>query len=225
MERILEPEVMDSCEDSEAYDAMDHTEVNSAFVDRVLELGASGGRFLDIGTGPAAIPILLAQRLPTVEVIGIDLSPGMLELGNFHTAEAGLTDRITLAQADAKNVPYPDRFFDGVISNSILHHIPDPLPALREVGRVARPDGLILIRDLIRPESTENALALVERYADYATPYQQKLFYDSFLASFTISEVEDMLAQTNLPGAVVVQSSDRHWSIERNRGMQRVGGE
>ena len=151
MDRILEPEVMDSCEDSEAYDAMDHTEVNIAFVERVLELGATGGRILDVGTGPAAIPILLAQRLPTVEVFGADLSANMLELGDFHVAEAGMTDRIALQQADAKDLPFPSQFFDGVLSNSIIHHIPDPLPMLREVHRVIRSDGLILIRDLIRP--------------------------------------------------------------------------
>ena len=215
MDRILEPEVMDSFEDAEAYDAMDLTEVNIAFVERVLELGAGEGRFLDVGTGPAAIPIMLAQRLQAVEVIGIDLSPNMLELGDFHITEAGLTDRITLAQADAKDLPYPSQFFDAVLSNSIIHHIPDPLPMLREVSRVIRSDGLILIRDLIRPETTETALGFVEQYASDATPYQKKLFYDSFLAAFTISEVEDMLVQVNLPGTVVVRSSDRHWSIER----------
>ena len=215
MDRILEPEVMDSFEDAEAYDAMDHTEVNIAFLERVLELGARKGRFLDVGTGPAAIPIMLAQRLPAVEVIGIDLSPNMLELGDFHITEAGLTDRITLAQADAKDLPYPSQFFDAVLSNSIIHHIPDPLPMLREVSRVIRWNGLILIRDLIRPKTTEAALGLVEQHASGATPYQKKLFYDSYLAAFTISEVEDMLVQVNLPGTVVVRSSDRHWSIER----------
>ena len=215
MDRILEPEVMDSFEDAEAYDAMDLTEVNIAFVERVLELGAGEGRFLDVGTGPAAIPIMLAQRLHAVEVIGIDLSPNMLELGDFHITEAGLTDRITLAQADAKDLPYPSQFFDAVLSNSMIHHIPDPLPMLREVSRVIRSDGLILIRDLIRPETTETALGFVEQYASGATPYQKKLFYESFLAAFTILEVEDMLAQVNLPGTVVLQSSDRHWSIER----------
>jgi ubiquinone/menaquinone biosynthesis C-methylase UbiE len=215
MDRILEPEVMDSFEDAEAYDAMDLTEVNIAFLERVLEIGVRKGRFLDVGTGPAAIPIMLAQRLPAVEVIGIDLSPNMLELGDFHITEAGLTDRITLAQADAKDLPYPSQFFDAVLSNSIIHHIPDPLPMLREVSRVIRSDGLILIRDLIRPKTTEAALGLVEQHASGATPYQKKLFYDSFLAAFTISEVEDMLVQVNLPGTVVVRSSDRHWSIER----------
>lgn len=88
------------------------------------------------------------------------------------------------------------------------------MPVLCEISRVKRPGGLILIRDLMRPETPEAAQALVDQYAGDDTPHQKKLFYDSFLAAFTVPEVEDMLAQANLPGAVVVQSSVRHWSIE-----------
>ena len=49
MKRILEPEVMDTREEAEAYDTMDHSTVNTAFVERVVELGAREGHFLDIG--------------------------------------------------------------------------------------------------------------------------------------------------------------------------------
>ena len=216
MKRILEPEVMDTHEEAEAYDAMDHTAVNTVFVERVVELGASKGHFLDLGTGPAQIPIFLAQRCPAIQITGIDLSVNMLTLGDRHVAEAGLADRITLEYVDAKALPYPDRSFDGVISNSIIHHLPDPMAAFREIGRVIRPSGLILIRDLMRPDTPEAAQALVDRYAADDTPYQKKLFYDSFLAALTIPEIETMLAQTSLTDAIVVQSSDRHWSVERS---------
>ncbi len=216
MKRILEPEVMDTCEEAEAYDAMDHTAVNIAFVERVVELGARQGHFLDLGTGPAQIPILLAQRCPKIRITGIDLSVNMLTLGEQHVAEAGLADRIALEYVDAKDLPYPDQSFDGVISNSIIHHLPDPLTAFREISRVVRPDGLILIRDLMRPDTPQAAQALVDCYAADDTPYQKKLFYDSFLAALTIPEIEVMLAQTGLTDAIVVQSSDRHWSVERS---------
>ena len=141
MKRILEPEVMDIPEEAEAYDAMDHTEVNTAFVEHVIELGASEGHFLDLGTGPAHIPILLTQRRPKIRIIAIDLSVHMLKLGEEHVGEAGLADRISLEQVDAKYLPYPHKSFDGVISNSIIHHLPNPMPALREVSRVIRPGG------------------------------------------------------------------------------------
>ena len=64
MRRILEPEVMDTREEAEAYDAMDHTVVNIAFVERVVELGARQGHFLDLGTGPAQISYLVGPTLP-----------------------------------------------------------------------------------------------------------------------------------------------------------------
>ena len=216
MKRILEPEVMDTREEAEAYDTMDHSAVNTAFVERMVELGAREGHFLDLGTGPAQIPIFLAQRCLKVRVTGIDLSVNMLTLGEQHVAEAGLVDRITLECVDAKALPYPAQSFDGVISNSIIHHLPDPMAAFREISRVIRPDGLILIRDLMRPDTPEAAQALVDRYAADDTSYQKKLFYDSFLAALTIPEIEAMLAETNLTDAIVVQSSDRHWSVERS---------
>ena len=140
----------------------------------------------------------------------------MLTLGEQHVAEAGLTDRIALECVDAKDLPYPDQSFNGVISNSIIHHLPDPMAAFQEISRVIRPGGLILIRDLMRPDTPEAAQVFVDRYAADDTPYQKKLFYDSFLAALTIPEIEAMLAQTNLTDAIVVQSSDRHWSVERS---------
>ena len=216
MKRILEPEVMDTCEEAEAYDAMDHTTVNTAFVERVVELGATEGHFLDLGTGPAQIPIFLAQRCPKIRITGIDLSINMLTLGEQHVVEVRLADQIALEHVDAKALPYPDQSFDGVISNSIIHHLPNPMAAFREISRVIRPGGLILIRDLMRPDTPQAVQALVDRYAADDTPYQKKLFYDSFLAALTIPEIEAMLAQTSLTDAIVVQSSDRHWSIERS---------
>ena len=206
---------MDTAEAAEAYDAMGHGEVDHAFVDRVMALGASTGHFLDVGTGPAQIPILLAQKCPDIHITGIDLSEEMLKIAKRHVADAGLTDRITLEHVDAKTLSYPDNTFDGLISNSIVHHIHDAMKALQEMGKVVKGNGMVLIRDLIRPETMTDAQAFVDRYAADDTPYQQKLYYDSFLASFTLTEVNQMLTQMDMPGAVVVQSTDRHWSIER----------
>ncbi len=215
MNRIVEQEVMDTAEAAEAYDAMAHGEVDNAFVERVLALGAKDGHFLDVGTGPAQIPILLAQRCPDIRITAIDLSEEMLNIAKRHIAAAELAARITLEHVDAKALPYPDNTFDGLISNSIVHHIHDSLRALQEMSRVVKPGGLVLIRDLVRPETPEEAQAFVDKYAAEDTPYQQKLYYDSFLAAFTIAEVNEMLEDMDLPRAVVVQSTDRHWSVER----------
>ncbi len=206
---------MDTQEAAEAYDAIQHGEVDDAFVTRAIALGANTGRFIDVGTGPAQIPILLTQRCPNIHITAIDLSEEMLKIAKQRIADADLTDCITLERVDAKALPYPDNTFDGLISNSIVHHIHDAVRVLHEMARVVKPTGAVLIRDLIRPETPADAQAFVDRYAAGDTPEQQKLYYDSFLAAFTLAEVDEMLAQIDMPGAVVVQSTDRHWSIER----------
>jgi hypothetical protein len=66
MQRELEPEVMDTPEEASEYDAMDHTEANTAFVDRLIALGARG-RMLDIGTGPGHIPASSSSAVNTAE--------------------------------------------------------------------------------------------------------------------------------------------------------------
>jgi len=88
MNRIVEPEVMDTVEAAVAYDAMEHGEVDWAFVDRVIALGANAGHFLDVGTGPAQIPILLAQHCPDIRITAIDLSTEMLKIALRHTPHA-----------------------------------------------------------------------------------------------------------------------------------------
>ena len=151
LERILEPEVMDTWEDAVEYDAMDHGEVNNAFAQRALELGSPSGLVLDVGTGTARIPILLAAQNPNLRIIGIDLSANMLKLGESNVSDAGLSGSILLRLLDAKQLPYLDNQFDMVISNSLIHHLPDPMPFLKEVNRIIKPNAGILIRDLIRP--------------------------------------------------------------------------
>jgi ubiquinone/menaquinone biosynthesis C-methylase UbiE len=215
LQRILEPEVMDTWEESIAYDAMDFTEVNTAFADRAVALGPIAGTVLDLGTGPARIPILMAQRRSQWQIVGIDLSENMLKLGERHLQEAGLSDRIRLERVDAKQMPYADAAFDFVVSNSIMHHLPDPLPCWREIGRILKPDGGLFVRDLLRPEDGETLDRLVSAIGADFDAHQTQLFRDSLHAAFTLEEVEQMVAAARLENVRVYRSSDRHWTAER----------
>jgi len=215
LERVLESEVMDTWEDAVEYDSMDFTGVNMAFAERALELGPPEGIILDAGTGTARIPIIMAQRRPTLRIWAIDLSENMLKIGNKNVDEAGLDQYIQLRKADAKSLPYPDDYCDMVISNSIVHHLPDPLPFLKEVNRITKPNGGIFLRDLIRPPDERVPEELTEKYAGECTEYQKKLYRDSLRASFTIREMEELIKQSGMRGLTVLPSSDRHWSAER----------
>jgi ubiquinone/menaquinone biosynthesis C-methylase UbiE len=223
MERVLEPEVMDTAAEAEAYDLMDHTEVNRAFVSRFLDLGG-GGRVIDLGCGPAHIAIELCRRDPFARVCALDASDHMLERGRARALEAGLGSRIELVRGDAMRTPYPDRAFDSLMSNSIVHHLPDPRPFLWEVARLVREGGAILLRDLFRPESDDELWHLVDIHAGDATSEQQKLFADSLHAAFTPAEVAAMLAECGLGDLRVYASSDRHWTAEREGVILRIDG-
>jgi len=94
MQRELEPEVMDDVAEAEAYDAMDNSQPNQAFVDRLVELGAAG-YCLDIGTGNGLIPLGFCERLPEAICVGVDLSRPMLDLAMRRRATSGVAGRVT----------------------------------------------------------------------------------------------------------------------------------
>lgn len=215
MQRVTEPEVMDSVQEAIEYDAMDFTEVNTDFSDRAIELGPPSGLILDAGTGTARIPILMCQQRPQWHIIGIDLAKSMLDVGQTNIEQAGLQHQIKLELVDAKQMPYPDAHFDMVVSNSIIHHLPDPLPFLQELKRVLKPNGAILLRDLLRPASKEIVDEIVERVASECNNHQKQLFRDSLHAAFTLDEVNELMQKASLEGVNVYQSSDRHWTAER----------
>ena len=215
MQRVLEPEVMDSLEEAIEYDAMDFTEVNTAFAQHAIELGPPSGIVLDAGTGTARIPILMCQQRQEWQIIGIDLAKNMLLIGAKNVELAGLQKQITLELADSKQLPYPDGQFEMVISNSIVHHLPDPLPFFLEVKRVLKPNGAIFIRDLIRPVDEATMNALVDSIGTEYNEHQKRLFRDSMHAAFTLDEVNELIHKADLEGVKVYQSSDRHWTAER----------
>lgn len=205
---------MDAAEEADAYDAMDHSGPNEAFVDRLVELGASG-RMLDIGTGPGHIPLLVCARRPGASIVAIDLSDRMLAHAERHRAASEYGGRVELRRADAKSLEFPDATFDAVFSNTILHHIPDPRPFLSEASRVLAPEGALLIRDLFRPPTPEHALQLVAEYAAEESADQQELFRASLHAALTPDELRGMAAEAGLEGVEVVVDSDRHMSLQR----------
>lgn len=212
--RVLEPEVMDTAEEAADYDAMDHVGVNRRFVDDLMAAlgGRQPGTLLDVGTGTAQIPIELARRPFTSRITAIDLAEEMLAVGRRNVAAAGLAN-IALELVDAKVLPYADASFDVVMSNSIVHHIPEPTGTFAEMRRVLRPGGLLFVRDLLRPESAEDVERLVAAYAGDESARQQQLFRQSLHASLALDELRETAAVAAIDPDGIAQTSDRHWTL------------
>ncbi len=212
LSRVLEAEVMDSAAEARDYDAMDHREVNRAFVDDLLAAGEVAGDVLDLGTGTAQIPVELCQRCEDCRVLAIDAAVHMLDLARYNIEVASLIERITLAHVDAKQLPYQDDLFGLVMSNSIVHHVPDPLVVLREAVRVAAPGGRLFFRDLLRPADEATVTRLVETYAGQANDHQRQMFQDSLRAALDLEEIRGCVQQLGFAAATVSATSDRHWT-------------
>jgi ubiquinone/menaquinone biosynthesis C-methylase UbiE len=212
--RILEPEVMDTEEEARDYDAMDHSAVNRVFVADFLAAWDHPGRdlVLDVGTGTAQIPIELCRQHSGCRVTAIDLAEHMLAIGRRNVERAGLAGRITLERRDAKRLPHADGAFGAVISNSIVHHIPEPRYVLAEMARVAAPGGLLFVRDLLRPADDAAVGRLVDLYAAGANDHQRQMFGDSLRAALTLDEVRDLVATLGFDPDTVKQTTDRHWT-------------
>jgi ubiquinone/menaquinone biosynthesis C-methylase UbiE len=219
LERVLEPEVMDSELDAHEYATFDNSVVNDEFVTRALELAPPGGYVLDVGTGPGDIAVLFASRAPALRFLAIDLGEHMLGLARRNVVSAGLADRVEIARLDAKATSRPAGSFDMVISNSLVHHIPDPEELFRELRRVARPGAGLFIKDLHRPASASELRALVDKYAAGCTPYQTQTFLDSLHAALTVDEVTAMLRRLGWDDVQAYRCSDRHWCIERRASV------
>jgi ubiquinone/menaquinone biosynthesis C-methylase UbiE len=167
---------------------------------------------LDLGTGTAQIPILLCQATDGVQVMAADAAVSMLDLARLNVEIAGLRERIQLDHSDAKRMAYRGCMFDAVVSNSIIHHIPEPREVLRESVRVTKPGGLLFFRDLKRPADEEEVSRLVELYAAGCNEHQQTLFRDSLRAALTLEEVRELVADLGFPAESVQVTSDRHWT-------------
>jgi ubiquinone/menaquinone biosynthesis C-methylase UbiE len=193
--RLPEPEIMDDPEEAMAYDAMDHTDVNHRFVNDALASGEPRGPVLDLGAGNGLIALAL-----------------MLLLAQAHLHKAGLSGHVRCDLVRAQNLWYLDGSFPLVVSNSLVHHLADPFPALAEAWRVTAPGGKLFFRDLARPSNESVLTGLVEQYAAGAPDRARALFAASLRAAFTVEEIAAMVMPLGCPASSVSLTSDRHWT-------------
>ncbi len=216
--RILEPEVMDTVAEAVDYNSMDHSTVNRLFVDDFLAAIGSipsteSLQIFDAGTGTALIPLELVSRKVPVMITASDLAEQMLIVAAENVTAAACEESIRLVQSDCKQLPDASVTYDAVISNSIIHHIPEPRLVLAELWRILKPGGLLFVRDLMRPTDLTTLDWLVETYAGAANPHQKQMFRDSLHAALTVAEVSEMMRDVGIPDDSIRASSDRHWTM------------
>jgi 2-polyprenyl-3-methyl-5-hydroxy-6-metoxy-1,4-benzoquinol methylase len=214
MNRILEPELMEDEAQVLAYAAADFEKENQGFLERFREYFPefTEGHILDLGCGPGDIPVRFARALPSCRITGVDASEPMIGLAGVAVKQAGLADRITFRCERFQCVLLIEPV-DAVVSNSLLHHVPNPLQFWYRLRQLVKPGSPVLVMDLLRPDSPEEAQAIVDRYAAKEPDILRRDFYNSLLAAFTEDEVAAQLAEMNLSRLIVDVVDDRHWVV------------
>ncbi|MGJ0431384.1 class I SAM-dependent methyltransferase [Methylobacter sp.] len=211
MKRVLEPELMEDEAQVKAYAEADFEIPHSQFIERlqafINEPGFSGTA-LDLGCGPGDISRRFAQAYPLSEVYAVDGSAAMINYGKLSITDE-LKSRIKFIHGLLPYVSLPQASYGIIFSNSLLHHLPDPMVLWDVIKKYAVPGTRIVVMDLLRPDSIDEALAMVQAYAADEPDVLKRDFYQSLLAAFRMEEIAGQIAQAGLD-LNIEQISDRH---------------
>lgn len=136
---------------------------------------AAGQRILEVGPGTGYYSLTVARELaPGGQLDIFDLQQEMLDHTMRHANVAGVTN-LTATQGDAQKLPYPERTFDGAYLVAVLGEIPNQDVALRELRRVLRPGGRLVIGELFGDPHWVSPSALAERATNARFQFSSRL--------------------------------------------------
>jgi len=207
---------MDSEAQTRAYAEADLNESNGLFTRRFLDRFTDlpqHGRLADLGCGPGDITLRLARALPGWELTGFDAGPNMLKRARARlAAEAGAL-RVSFQLAYLPDPALPSGTWDALVSNSVLHHFPNPQSLWDTIVQLGAPGAAVQVMDLMRPGSEAEARRLVDQYTAGGPEVLREDFYLALLAAYTPEEVSVQLIRAGLDRLKIETASDRHWIV------------
>ncbi|BAU28900.1 demethylmenaquinone methyltransferase/2-methoxy-6-polyprenyl-1,4-benzoquinol methylase [Aneurinibacillus soli] len=179
---------------------------------------STGEKAIDLCCGTCDWTISLAEAIgPTGEVVGLDFSQNMLDVGAQKIKTKQL-DQITLVNGDAMSIPYPDNTFDYATIGFALRNVPDYKQVIREMMRVVKPGGQVVSLEVSKPP-----------FAPY-----RKLFYFyfynilPFVARMTVNKYEEYNwlpnSLTNFPDSRKLADAFREVGLVNVETKLFVGG-
>ncbi len=211
MHRVLEPELMQDSEQVKAYAQADFSAPHNHFIELIVEQlqeQVLTRSVLDLGCGPGDVTVRFAQKFSATTIDAIDGSQAMLSYARNSLPEI-LQQRIRYIHGYLPDTGWSSLKYQTIISNSLLHHLPDPSVLWQTIKQYAVTGARIFVMDLLRPESISQAREMVRIYAPEEPEILQTDFFNSLLAAFSLDEIKEQL---NSEGLVlsVKQISDHH---------------
>lgn len=169
----------------------------------IINSGIVHGLALEIGPGPGYLGLEWLKHTRDTTLKGLDISEDMLSLARKNATEYGLSSRVEYFKGDARQIPFENGHFDAVFTNGSLHEWAHPEEIINEASRVLKPGGRYVITDLRRD------MALPMRWFLWVFTKSKEMragLITSINASYILSEIEALLARTNLQGCQARQN-------------------
>ena len=178
--------------------------VNAAAAARVAELVPVGARVLDCAAGTGEFSLAAAKR--AASVLCTDQSQPMLDRARKKAAKRGLTN-IRFAQRDVTALSDPDGSFDAVIAANVLHLLPEPETAVRELWRVTAPGGRLILPTYLQGKAGTAYGAMIKIYQGVGFHYEHAFTpetYRMFLEKLNLAPVALEVISGGVPEGIAL---------------------
>ena len=191
------------------------------FASRALALGVESGIVLDVGTRVGLIALKIVWHNENLVAMGLDTSGPLIERARETATAWELNERAVFQVGDPRNMRLKSAYFDLVVSDCSLHRFDTVVGVLREVGRVLKPKGAVLIRDYSRP----NRLKMIGKIQQHTERLGDAMRFQverAIQSAYTSDEIRQAVAEAGLTG-VLVDDSDPDYVVIERRGETDPG--
>jgi len=218
MDRIAEEEFMDSEDQVKAYAFADFEEPHNLFIKTFQEKFSDihsniNDVVLDLGCGSCDVTRRFANAYPDAGFHAVDGSATMLKYGQELNEKANLSLRIRLIETSLPDIELPQSHYHIIISNSLLHHLSNPVSLWETIKKHAKPFAHVFVMDLIRPVDEQTVKFLSNEYAKNEPDVLKEDFENSLRAAYTVKETRKQLDKMGLVQLEIEEITDRHMII------------
>ncbi len=184
------------------------------FVARALGLGIEGGILLDVGTRVGLIALKIVWQNENLVAMGLDSCGPMVERARETATAWDLNERAVFQVGDARRMRFKSSYFDLVVSDCSLHRFDDASEVLREIGRVLKPKGALLIRDYRRPNRFK-MIGKIQNHTGRLGDSMRSHVETAFQSAYIPEELQRAIEEAGLTGSHLDETDPDYLYIER----------
>ena len=186
------------------------------FAARALTLGIESGIVLDVGTRAGLIALKIIWQNENLVAMGLDTAGTLVERARATATAWDLNERAVFQVGDPRSMRFKSGYFDLVVSDCSLHRFDNVVEVLREIGRVLKPKGAILIRDYSRPNRLK-MIGKIQQHTERLGDAMRSQVEQAIQSAYTPDEIRQAVKEAGLTD-VRVEDSDPDYVIIERRG-------